>query len=292
MALRITSIVYFALLLNQTFALGWSGNNMRLMSKHRPFYQATCAKIDNIFISREFFVATETQRNHEILSALVKTFQANACAHYVFIVLDRDHIAVLKECIREYNVTADVYHVRSGRYITYDTLFRGLLMSNPTKDGKFVVSTADVALPDMSKVCRACQLAFETSTLLEPLLMVMSRKDYHDESSDCTKYSIQGSFDVLIGNMNIVDEKKANQMLFSVAFWGVENVVAFILAESSARVANLCPHVYAEHYHERRTNDHNRIRINVPDNAVNVPGANITSFCNTSTLESIVSHIL
>ncbi|KMS65414.1 hypothetical protein BVRB_036230, partial [Beta vulgaris subsp. vulgaris] len=169
---------------------------------------------------REFFQSDETPtRSTEIITALSQTMRNNRCARFVLVVSDPEYLRDIRPLQDQYDVDVDVWLTPAE--LTYDMLMLATQKTDPR--GLFVISTADVVIPDTTPLLSACPKALADAANL----MAVSRRDLGDP--DCAKYKVVQSADVFIGNATMIDEFVLQNTRFSPRYWGVENVVMWAL---------------------------------------------------------------
>lgn len=174
------------------------GPMVELIGAWRRSRPAAC-KGTQIVFAREFFASMKQERNEEVINAARSSIEANPCGLHRFIISNTSWVPVIEELQKETDASIEVYYTE---VMLMSRLFEAAALSSTLGGGPgtiFAASTADVAVPRMDAVPKACPLAFKTKALL-----VMSRDDLHIKERDCEFYSAHGSFDVFVASADLV----------------------------------------------------------------------------------------
>lgn len=244
---------------------------------------SSCAGPHFIFI-KEFWVALNRHRMHELLAASQDTMSNNPCGLFRFGVTKHEWGThnFFKQLHEMNDVTIEVYLTFGP--MTMERLFYIASLQVPgAPPGIYVVSTADVAVPPVQMLARFCGNAFRPKPWYE--VLVISRDDVN--STQCEVYAKRNSYDVFMGNVSMITPPVLQNLVVSPMFWGIESITAHALAGGKyKRVFQLCPYVRATHYHSSRKGQQKRIRVNHPSNNI-WPFGKLGAICNMSLLCSM-----
>jgi hypothetical protein len=202
---------------------------------------------------REYFVGSD-ERTREIERAIGETMDANPDSMFAFVVeLQADIEALGRYLSKRKGENWIIF--KSYGMVLMATLFE---IARRAKI-HFVVSTADVAVANLSNFRRNCEKG-----LKEKRLFVVARTE---DSIPCQNMFHKDSFDVYIGDGSLITHEALGNLEFAPRYWGVENVVGFVLTWKKFPVVNLCGVVLVSHMHSKRNRRADKMRIRINNNS-------------------------
>ena len=246
-----------------------------------------CSQQRSFVFVREFYVSPLSKRNEEIEHAIHVTHIQNPCAMLVFIIAQRAYLNPLKNIIGKLQTSVRVFFAPGTMVMGH--LFRGALESSQP-DSIFAVSTADVAIASLTHLPLSCPTFFKEKA---DELMVVSRRDNHTGGHNCEVYLNNFlSWDVFIAASSLLDESKFDQMMISPSYWGIENLMAWVLLKGKPeKLYNLCPLIDVVHFHSSRNDQKARVRVNHGENHLGQAKGNLEASCNVTILKAYQQKI-
>ncbi len=244
------------------------GGEFREVRLSRHVFSGPGVVKNNVTFVREFFVPVDERRCNELVRAVKISMMMNSGSRFVFLLQE--------ECNRCIDLLGDIArkcgHVRIDVFVSRGpVLYSHKFELGRLFKGLFVISTADVAIGGLGNLSKACP---SINAKKGRSVFVISRRDLvapNKQFKNCTFYQKMGSCDVYVGSHLVITDAVLKNLYFAPAYWGVDNVIPFVLSKGGNRLYNLCPFVDVVHLHGHRKNptvDLNRIRINHPDYSV------------------------